>query len=169
MNVWFKLPMLPPCWFCGGDLVKQQCSGVYSCLGDYCFVILISPPAESDLTVKNRPEQRVQHACVCLSWHIRVIWGGGTGQKRGWFEVRLAVPHCHLLVNKKTNLDTPHHHHHHHKSDVTPQLCPSSSVHVKTISLGRRHRLDPLCWFICDPHWCTSFAASCCCLQRRSR
>lgn len=80
-----------------------------------------------------------------------------------WTEVRMVwaqngcptLPSVGRLVNKKINKDTPY------NSDVTHHLCSSSSAHVKMIPLGKRHWLDPLCWFTCDPHWCTRFCASC--------
>lgn len=132
---------------------------VNSCLEDYRFMIFHSPPAQSELRVKTNSYTRaraVGSMHVCTQTHV-------SPEVVDWIEVRMVwaqtgcptLPSVGRLVKKKINKDTPY------NSDVTHHPCPSSSAHVKMIPLGKWHWLDPLCWFTCDPHWCTRFCASC--------
>lgn len=121
---------------------------------------LISPPIQSELTVKTNKciytcKSCRLYACVYADPHV-------SHEAVDWTETRIVwaqtgcptLPSVGRLWNKKINKDTPY------KSNVTHQLCPSSSAQVKMIPLGKWHWLDPLCWFTSDPHWCTRFCAS---------
>lgn len=85
--------------------------------------------------------------------HLK-LW---TGLKGGWFELRLAVPHRHLLAGqwtRKLRRGTPY------KSDVTHH---GSYPHLPERSWRWHHwggstgATPPPRWFTCDLHWCTSF------------
>lgn len=156
-SIWFKITMCssPVCimrlWPCLAAAVSERHESTVVWVIILLWSVIHHLPANLDERVGALGSMRAQERTYTC--HL-TLW---TGLKGGRFQLRLAVPHCHLSAGqwtRKSTRGTPH------KGDVTHH---GSYPHLPERTWrwyhwgGSTGATPPPCWFTCDLHWCTSF------------